>query len=224
MAGVKQSGTAGAAFVVREGSLGRRQAVSRLLALDERGELTTGHVRLVASSAGVSLRTVWRWLEAARRGQLEPAARSRFRLTPALHGRLAAWCGNAAALHRELVTEAATARTGGNHVPAVPSLATLHRAIRRDVSAGQRAALAGGERARRRHDVHLRRPRQWRNACWEADHKHVPIEVLLDGELVFPWVALYVTKSSVSTAVWEALRWPPPSRCSRRRTAPSAAG
>ncbi|MEU9048025.1 Mu transposase C-terminal domain-containing protein [Kitasatospora sp. NPDC048343] len=75
---------------------------------------------------------------------------------------------------------------------AVPSLATLHRAIRRDLNPGQRAALVGGERARRGHDVHLRRPRQWRNACWEGDHKHVPVEVELNGELVCPWVTWFI--------------------------------
>ncbi|MFD8566645.1 Mu transposase C-terminal domain-containing protein [Streptomyces sp. NPDC059639] len=175
------------------GVLGRREVTARLLALDGRGELTTEHVRLVASSVGVSLRTVWRWLEAARvEGRLGPVARERFRITPELHARLVVWCGNAAAVHRELVAEAAACRDGGEDVPVVPSLATLHRAIRLDLNAGQRAALVGGERARRRHDVHLRRPRQWRNACWEADHKHVPVEVLLDGELVFPWVTWFI--------------------------------
>ncbi|MFD4577933.1 Mu transposase C-terminal domain-containing protein [Streptomyces sp. NPDC058417] len=172
------------------GLLGREQAVTRLLALDGRGELATEHVRLVARSAGVSLRTVWRWLDAGRQGRVGPAGRERFRLTDELHGRLAAWCGNAAALHRDLVAEAA--RAGGGDVSGVPSLATLHRAIRRDLNAGQRVALAGGERARRRHDVRLRRPRLWRNACWEADHKHVPVEVVLDGELVFPWVTWFI--------------------------------
>jgi putative transposase len=174
------------------GRLGRLQATTRLLTLDGRGELTTEHVRLVASSARVSLRTVWRWLEAGRQGRVGPVERDRFRITDELHGRLVAWCGNAAAVHRDLVAEAERARAEGKHVPDVPSLATLHRAIRLDLNPGQRAALAGGERARRRHDVHLRRPRQWRNACWEADHKHVPVEVLLDGELVFPWVTWFI--------------------------------
>ncbi|MEV6319259.1 Mu transposase C-terminal domain-containing protein [Streptomyces sp. NPDC051776] len=195
MAGAKWFDTAGAAeaaFVVGERRLGRRQAMSRLLALDGRGELTTAHVRLVAASAGVSLRTVWRWVEDGRQGRLEPTERPRFRIDEVLHARLVAWCGNAAALHRELVAEAAVARAKGEDAPEVPSLATLHRAIRLDLNPGQRAALKGGERARRRHDVHLRRPRQWRNACWEADHKHVPVEVDLEGELVFPWVTWFI--------------------------------
>jgi len=179
-------------FVVGERLLGREQVMSRLLALDGRGELTTEHAELVARSVEVSLRTVWRWVEAGREGRTAPVPRERFRITDELHARLVAWCGNAAAVHRDLVREAERARAEGKEVPVVPSLATLHRAIRLDLNPGQRAALAGGERARRRHDVHLRRPRLWRNACWEADHKHVPVEVLLDGELVFPWVTWFI--------------------------------
>ncbi|WP_415954512.1 Mu transposase C-terminal domain-containing protein [Streptomyces sp. KLOTTS4A1] len=186
--------------------LARSQALSRLQALDRRGELTTAHVRLVASPVGVSLRTVWRWLEAARvEGRTGPAERDRFTITPELHARLAAWCGNAAAVHRELQAEYAEAVAEGREVPqSPPSLATLHRAIRLDLNPGQRAALAGGERARRRHDVHLRRPKQWRNACWEADHKHIPVAVLLDGQRVFPWVTWFVdcaTKAITGAAI-----------------------
>jgi putative transposase len=126
--------------------------------------------------------------------------RERFTLTPELHARLARWCGNAAAVHRELVAEArAGALAAGADeeqvaaaVARVPSLATVQRAVRRDLNPGQRAALAGGERARRRHDVHLRRPRLWRNACWEGDHTHVPVEVDLEGVLVCPWVTWFV--------------------------------
>ncbi|OQD51937.1 hypothetical protein BM536_037000 [Streptomyces phaeoluteigriseus] len=33
-----------------------------------------------------------------------------------------------------------------------------------------RAGLAGGERAARKHDVFLARPRPWRNQAWETDH------------------------------------------------------
>ncbi|MFF2149594.1 Mu transposase C-terminal domain-containing protein [Kitasatospora sp. NPDC058190] len=177
--------------------------MGRLLALDARGELTTGHVRLVADAVGVSLRTVWRWLAAARaEGRTGAKGRERFTVTPQVHARLVLWCGNAAAVHRELLAEARAAADdddvgeqsdAGEAVSvAVPSLATLHRAIRRDLNPGQRAALAGGEQARRGHDVHLRRPRQWRNACWEGDHKHVPVEVNLHGELVCPWVTWFI--------------------------------
>ncbi|GAB2452030.1 hypothetical protein [Nocardia tengchongensis] len=63
--------------------------------------------------------------------------------------RLAYWRGNASALHREL-----TDRAHGGGPPA-PSLATLHRAIRQDVSPGDLAGLRKGERARRKFDVYL---------------------------------------------------------------------
>lgn len=175
--------------------LAREQAVGRLMLLDARGELATAHVRLVASAVGVSARTVWRWVALARsRGRTRARERARFTITPDLHARLVRWCGNAAAVHRELLAEAAAPGDGssGRLPPAPPSLATLHRAIRTDLDAGQRAALRGGERARRAHDVHLRRPREWRNACWEGDHKHAPVEVDLDGELVTPWITWFV--------------------------------
>jgi putative transposase len=122
-------------------------------------------------------------------------------VTPEIHARLALWGGNAAAVHRELVAQARAAAAGERGgvgeggdavVPEVPSLATLQRAVCRDLNAGQRAALKGGERARRRHDVHLARPRKWRNACWEGDHKHLPVQVELDGVLVRPWVTWFI--------------------------------
>ncbi len=42
--------------------MARQVVVRRLLALDEVGTLQTVHVRIAASTAGVNVRTVWRWL------------------------------------------------------------------------------------------------------------------------------------------------------------------
>ncbi|MEU9047713.1 MULTISPECIES: hypothetical protein [unclassified Kitasatospora] len=162
----EEDGPAGAGPVVPV-ALARQRAVERLLVLDARGELASGHVRLVADAVGVSLRTVWRWLAAARAEERTGVRqRERFTVTPQLHARLVLWCGNAAAVHRELLAEArAMAEAddtddvgeqddeGAASPVAVPSLATLHRAIRRDLNRGQRAALTGGERARRGHDA-----------------------------------------------------------------------
>ncbi|MFF4795366.1 hypothetical protein ACFY2M_37875 [Streptomyces sp. NPDC001276] len=47
---------------------------------------------------------------------------------------------------------------------AVPSLSTLHRAIRRDLTRGKRAGLKSGEAARRAHDVFGQRSATHRNA------------------------------------------------------------
>jgi putative transposase len=162
--------------------------VRRLLALRVRGELTTGHVRVAADALGVSERTVWRWLAEAGRDEAaadEPGARdqtgTRFTITPEVRALLALWKGNVAAVQRELAARAAQ-RSGADAgaqggvppgtglPPGVPSLMTLHRAIRRDLTPGERAGLAGGERAARTHDVFLSRPRGWRNQVWEADH------------------------------------------------------
>ena len=109
-------------------------ATRRLALLDSRGELTSEHVQLTARALGVSERTVWRWVSRAR-SQARRAKRDRFRIDEQLRVRLAYWRGNAAALHRELVAEHA-----GGEGP-VPSLVTVQRAVRRDLTPGERAGL-----------------------------------------------------------------------------------
>ncbi|MGW9370364.1 integrase catalytic domain-containing protein [Streptomyces xanthophaeus] len=102
-----------------------------------------------------------------------------------------------AAVHRELAAEA------GNP-DSVPSLRALQRAVRQDLSAGERAGLKGGEAARRRFDVYGRRPGTHRNACWEEDHKRIPVRVDLEGSVVCPWVTWFIdvaTKAIVGVAV-----------------------
>ncbi|MET9080140.1 transposase family protein [Streptomyces sp. NPDC004232] len=185
----------------RRPGMGREGAVARLVALDSRGELTTDHARLVAEALGVSLRTVWSWVAVARReGRLSARRPARVRTTADLRARLAVWGGNVAAVHRELAAEAAAA----GEPDSVPSLRTLQRAVRQDLSAGERAGLKGGEGARRRFDVYGKRPPAHRNACWEGDHKRVPVRVELDGTAVCPWVTWFVdvaTKVIVGVAV-----------------------
>lgn len=99
----------------------REGAVARLMALDSRGELATEHARAVAGALGVSLRTVWNWVAVARReGRLSARTPSRAGVTPDVRVRLAVWGGNVAAVHRELLAEAAAAGDPGS----VPSLRT----------------------------------------------------------------------------------------------------
>ena len=92
----------------------RDAAVRRLTLLEQRNELTTEHVRMVASTFEVAERTVWRWI-ARDRGQVVRPVRDRFSIDDRLRVRLAYWRGNATALHRELIAEH---RADG---PAVPS-------------------------------------------------------------------------------------------------------
>lgn len=79
-----------------------------------------------------------------------------------------------------------------------------HRAIRRDLTRGERAGLRSGEAARRAHDVFGQRPPTHRNAVWEGDHKHVPVEVDVEGELATLWVTWFIdcaTKAVTGVAV-----------------------
>lgn len=168
--------------------LGRAAAVPRLIALDQDDQLLTAHVKLAALALGCSERTVWRWLAEARStGRHTPLARPRFTITPEIRRLLALWGGNASAVHRELLQRAAA-----DPRQVVPSLATLHRALRRDLTAGDRAGLAHGEAARRAYDVFGKRPPTERNAAWEGDHKCVPVQVWVEDELVQPWVTWFI--------------------------------
>ncbi|MFF4012307.1 Mu transposase C-terminal domain-containing protein [Streptomyces sp. NPDC001717] len=172
-----------------------------MLDLDARDELTSAHVRLVATALQVSERTVWSWLSAGRReGRTGPRPRSRFVVTREIRQLLALWGGNVSAVHRELVARA----VGDPSLGPVPSLSVLHRAVVRDLSAGERAGLKGGEAARRRYDVYSKRPPTHRNACWEGDHKRIPVRVDLEGFAVCPWVTWFIdvaTKVIVGVAV-----------------------
>ena len=82
-------------------------------------------------------------------------------------------------------------RPAARQVLVVPSLTTLHRAIRRDLSAGERAGLAAGQRAAQKHDVFLARPRGWRNQVWETDHVQAPVRVDIEGRAMCPWITWF---------------------------------
>lgn len=76
---------------------------------------------------------MWRWLAG---GRARDDARPHFEVDEGLRRRLAFWRGNVVAVHRELTSEQAA---GG---PAAPSLATLYRAVNRQLPPGERAACA----------------------------------------------------------------------------------
>ncbi|MDX3383397.1 AAA family ATPase [Streptomyces niveiscabiei] len=108
--------------------MSRPVLVARLLELEAAGALTTAHVRAGAQVGGVNVRTVWRWLDAARtEGRVERRPRPRLELSDQMWEALAQAGGNVAALYRHLKA------AGGE----VPSLASLHRAVRRDLQAGR---------------------------------------------------------------------------------------
>jgi putative transposase len=151
---------------------------------------------------------MWRWVRHGRTtgtyGRLRP---DRFSIDTGLRRRLAFRRGNMAALRRELV--AAEAEGG----PRAPSMATLARAVARDLLPGDLAGLRKGERARRAYGVFLQRPATYRNAAWEADHVEAPVEVDVAGRLLKPWITWFVdthTNVICGTAVTAG----PPNRAS----------
>ncbi|MGW6412963.1 transposase [Streptomyces vinaceus] len=201
----------------------------RLLALRAERRLTRAHVGTTAQCLEVSERTVWRWLAEAMTAPAtaaQPGARraGRFEVTQEIRVLLAYWHGNASAVHRELVVRARSASgsvatgEGGTRttvpggapsmaVPVldpVPSLGTFLRAVRRDLTVGERAGYRKGPEAARAHDVFAKRPRTWRNEVWEADHVQAPLRVEADGDLVHPYVTWFIdcaTKAVTGVAV-----------------------
>ena len=176
--------TEGWAETEAEWELLRAAAVRRLAELKARGELTGDQIASVASLMKKTPRTVRRWIAAAM--DPDPRGPRRFEIDDALRVRLAYHRGNVTALHAELLEQA---RAGGG--PA-PSVETMRRAVRRDLTRGERAGLRHGERARRRYDVYLRRPQVHRNAVWETDHVEASNWVDVGGELRKPWVTWFV--------------------------------
>ncbi|MFC8596666.1 AAA family ATPase [Streptomyces atroolivaceus] len=108
------------------------------------------HVRIAAELAGVSERTVWRWLADGRRGHVEARPRQDgFSLSDALWEVLAQAGGNVAELRRRMLRaqeEGALEQWGAGRVPSLP---TLHRVIKRDLRAGRvlEVARPAGARA-----------------------------------------------------------------------------
>ncbi|MGC0415529.1 transposase [Embleya sp. AB8] len=95
----------------------------------------------------------------------------------------------------------------------VPSLSTFLRALRRDLTAGERVGYRKGPDAARVLDVFAKRPRTWRNHTWEADHVQAPLRVDADGDLVHPYVTWFIdcaTKAITGVAVTPG----PPTRAS----------
>ncbi|MFG3111800.1 AAA family ATPase [Streptomyces tendae] len=139
--GVSAGGAgSGSAAVVPAGGalLAWGVVVRRLLAVDGEGALSVLHVRIAAELAGVSERTVWRWLAEGRRGHVEARPRQDgFSLSDALWEVLAEAGGNVAELRRRMLRaqeEGALEEWGAQCVPSLP---TLHRVIKRDLGAGR---------------------------------------------------------------------------------------
>ncbi|MDX3850215.1 hypothetical protein PV679_06205, partial [Streptomyces sp. AK02-01A] len=134
----------GPAVPVGAGRVERAVVVRRLLAVDRgEGGLSSLHVRIAAGLAGVSERTVWRWLAEGREGHVEARPRQAgFVVGDALWEVLTQAGGNVAELRRRMLQaqdEGVLDRWGAEFVP---SLATLHRAVKDGLRAGRALQVA----------------------------------------------------------------------------------
>ncbi|MFI9630768.1 AAA family ATPase [Streptomyces sp. NPDC052042] len=134
----------GPAVLAVAGRVERAVVVRRLLAVDRgEGGLSSLHVRIAAGLAGVTERTVWRWLAEGREGRVEARPRQGgFVVGDALWEVLTQVGGNVAELRRRMLRaqdEGGLQRWG---VEVVPSLATLHRAIKDELRAGRVLQIA----------------------------------------------------------------------------------
>lgn len=138
-------------------------------------------VRRAAAALSVGESTVWRWLAA---DDDLPRTRARYELTEADRDDYLDWRGNIAALRRARLARGEP----------VPPLRTLQRAFARDLSPAQAAFAVDGVEGRRRHEVYLRWEPVRRNALWEADHKQLPVHVLMKRAIrpIMPWVTIFL--------------------------------
>ncbi|QCX73724.1 Integrase core domain protein (plasmid) [Streptomyces sp. YIM 121038] len=176
----------------------RPAAVAQLLRLRAAGELTTGHVRLVADAVGVHKRTVWSWLvRAEETGSVEKPERRRFRITEEIIDVLADYQGNVKRAHERLVEVAVAA----GEKP--PGLTTLHDAIARDLDPGFMAGLREGIPAARGFDPAFQRPAVARNEVWEGDHKQAETVVMMpDGKPSRVWVTWFEDRGTSYVMGW----------------------
>ncbi|MFJ8313118.1 MULTISPECIES: Mu transposase C-terminal domain-containing protein [unclassified Streptomyces] len=176
----------------------RGAAVRQLQRRRVAGELSTGHVRLVARSLDVSVRTVWRWLARAEStGSPDPVPRACLVVTDEVVDVLADSLGNVKRAHEELVRRA---RVAGVRPP---GLTTLHDAIRRDLTPGFMAGLREGVPAARGHDPAFKRPAVCRNEVWEGDHKQAPLRVgMPDDSLARVWVTWFEDRATSVVMGW----------------------
>jgi len=169
----------------------RTATVRRLVGLRELGRLRSDHVRLAARAAGVTERTIWRWLAA---GAPRRRARRSAVLTELEREWVLATRGNVAAAHRGLVEAGAE----------VGSLTAFRRRLARDMTPGERAYARNGVEGLRDRDVYLRWEPEHRGQTYEADHKQLAIEVLAlrAHRPQRPWVTLIIDGFSRLIVGW----------------------
>ncbi|MFD8762756.1 Mu transposase C-terminal domain-containing protein [Streptomyces mirabilis] len=169
----------------------RRAATSRLMYLAQQNSLTTDHIKTVAEAFGVHPRSVRRWMDnaAQHNDRYTPQRPASFTLTQVMRDTVALLCGNIAAAYRDLCKRG---HLGDDPV----SYATFHRAVTTAYTPGFLAGLRGGEKERRKFDVHFTRDIGHRNQAWEADHVEASVWVNVNGHRRKPWITWFIDCAS----------------------------
>ncbi|MEV6198220.1 Mu transposase C-terminal domain-containing protein [Streptomyces sp. NPDC051920] len=169
----------------------RRAAVGRLMFLVQQNSLTTDHIKTVAEAFGVHPRSVRRWMDnaAQHNDRYTPGRRTSFTLTQEMRDAVALFCGNIAAAYRDL-------RKRGSLGDDPICYATFHRAVTTAYTPGFLAGLRGGERERRKFDVHFTRGVGHRNQAWEGDHVEASVWVNINGHRRKPWITWFIDCAS----------------------------
>ncbi len=159
----------------------RRMAVDALMETrQQEGRIPMSAIRFWADRLEVSVRSLWRWVEAQ-----EPAVRARdaYELTEEDRQAFYDYRGNVSAAWR------ARARSG-----CAVSRATLARAYEREMTPAERAFARGGEAARNEYTVYLRYDAEHRNHTCQADHAELPILVVPPGcsKPRKPWMTAFL--------------------------------
>lgn len=157
---------------------------------EEQGFLTRRDVADAAARTGVSVATMWRWTA---RGEIPAVTRQRYQVGEdeivALHNVR----GNAShAAH--LIRKA----NGG----AGPSERTIRRALAKQVTGVERAAMRTGRDGIRDRQLHLRFEAERRNQIWECDHKELSLRVLHGDDIVSPWATILIDAKSRAVPGW----------------------
>ncbi len=168
----------------RAGHLSAEQwetVVAAIAARRAAGDSATAAVVAAAKLLGVGRSTVWAHL---RRG-CEPqqrAPRGRYVLTEADRTEIYAAAGNVAAVARARQREGAPG----------PTLRTLQRAVRRELSDMERVYARSGMRAAREYGLFQQLRVPHRNLEWQTDHKQLGVTVVLpDGQTGKPWITAF---------------------------------
>ncbi|MBN6040078.1 DDE-type integrase/transposase/recombinase [Amycolatopsis sp. 195334CR] len=191
----------------------RARVVDRLVTVRAQGEPLAPAVERMAFELGVSIRTIYRWLQrgpghsrprSARRYQLTTADRQAFQdhhgsVASAYRARCAVLAGESTCAGVDIPSHL---RAGWRDAQPV-SPGAFYAAFRRELDQAERAFWRHGEQARRAHRAYLQRTVEHRNQIWQADHTQLDILVCpRRGQLVRPWLTTFVDVHSRVVLGW----------------------